>query len=187
MKQRGYTYLLVLFLVAGLGLITAGVGQSWQSKARREKEAELLDVGVEMARALASYYNRSPGAKEWPRSLNDLIEDRRFPTPQRHLRRVYRDPVTGNAEWGLDRQGDRIIAIYSLSERKPIRAHDLPEELGESATEAKSYQDWHFKPVMVDEKRPGQDTGGEGGDGRLNAQARVIGSRDRGASAAERE
>jgi len=146
-RQRGYTYLLVLFLVAGLGLITAGVGQTWQARAQREKEAELIAVGVEMARALLHYHDRSPeGAKSWPENLAVLLEDRRFPTPQRHLRRIYRDPMTLKSEWGLERVGGRIVGIYSLSEKKPFRQSGLPPELGEGVSSVESYRQWVFRP-----------------------------------------
>jgi type II secretory pathway pseudopilin PulG len=146
-RQRGYTYLLVLFLVAGLGLLTAAVGQTWQARAQREKEAELIAVGVEMARALQHYHDRSPeGAKAWPETLAVLLEDRRFPTPQRHLRRIYRDPMTLQSEWGLERVGGRIVGIHSLSEKKPFRQSGLPAELGEGVSSVASYREWVFRP-----------------------------------------
>jgi len=147
--QAGYTYLLILFVVAGLGLLAAGLGQTWRDRAQREREAELLAVGVEMARALASYQNRSPDAgKQWPESLDVLVEDRRFATPQRHLRRIYRDPMTGETDWGLVRDKGKIVGIHSLSEKVPFKTHDLPEELGEGGESAKSYREWVFRPVM---------------------------------------
>jgi len=152
--QHGYTYLLVLFLVAGLGLLMAGLGQTWQARAQREKEAELIAIGVEMARALGSYHDRSPGAKEWPRSLEDLVEDRRFPTPRRHLRRIYRDPITRTTDWGLVRQAGRIVGIHSMSPLMPFRFSELPPELDESAASATSYRGWVFKPVQDGSARP---------------------------------
>jgi type II secretory pathway pseudopilin PulG len=146
--QRGYTYLLVLFLVAGLGLVTAGVGQTWQARAQHDKERELLAVGAEIARALGRYRDRAPeGAPTWPARLEDLLEDRRFPTPQRHLRRIYRDPMTLKPEWGLVLENDRIAGIHSLGEGKPFRATGLPEELGEGGGNAQSYREWVFRPV----------------------------------------
>ena len=39
--QRGYTYLLLLFVVAALGLVAAEAGVVWQTAAKREREAEL--------------------------------------------------------------------------------------------------------------------------------------------------
>lgn len=104
-RPGGYTYLLVLFMVAALGLFAAQAGVVWQLAAQREREAELLAIGVEMARALARYAGETPtGTPIWPTELEELVEDRRFPVPRRHLRRIYRDPFTGRADWGVVRE-----------------------------------------------------------------------------------
>lgn len=166
--QTGYTYLVVLFLVAGMGLLMAGLGQTWQARAQREREAELIAVGVEMARAIARYRDEGPeAAKTYPESLEVLLEDRRFATPRRHLRRIYRDPITGKAEWGLVRIAGRISAVHSLSEKTPFKRDGLPAELGEDAIEAKTYQDWVFRPAVVEQAAAGvpagESSGGPGG------------------------
>lgn len=146
--QSGYTYLLVLFVVAGLGLLAAQAGVVWQQTAQREREAELLAVGVEIARALGRYAAETPlGTPARPSALEQLVEDRRWPTPRRHLRRIYRDPITGQAEWGLVREGESIVGVRSLSERVPIRRAALPAELGDTAEQAATYADWIFRPV----------------------------------------
>lgn len=147
-RQRGYTYLLVLFLVAGIGAITAGVGQTWQARAQREKEAELIAVGVEFSRALRRYQDASPeAAQSLPKTLEVLVEDRRSPRPQRHLRRIYRDPITGKAEWGIERNDAGITGVYSLSDKTPFKRHALPPALGEGAAGAQRYRQWVFRPV----------------------------------------
>lgn len=149
-RGRGYTYLFVLFVVAGLGLVSARAGQVWQTAAQREREAELLAIGVEMARALASYQNETPaGQSPLPTRLEQLVEDRRFPVPHRHLRRIYRDPLTGRAEWGLDKVGDVIVGIHSLSQQVPLRRVDLPLELGDAARSATKYSEWIFRPGLA--------------------------------------
>lgn len=146
-SQRGYTYLLVLFMAAALGLFLAQAGVVWQTLAQREREAELLAIGVEMARALARYRDESPvGTRPWPTELGQLLEDRRFPVPRRHLRRIYRDPFSGRAEWGLVRDGEVIVGVHSLATAVPIRRADLPLELGSAAENAASYAEWVFRP-----------------------------------------
>ncbi len=144
--ERGYTYLLVLFLVAGLGLMAAEAGVVWQQAVQREREEQLLAIGREMARALAHYRQIGPQAVYPPR-LVDLVEDKRFPFPVRHLRRIYRDPFTGEAKWGLVQQGGQILGVYSLAPGDPIRTHDLPPELGEQSEAARSYAEWVFRPL----------------------------------------
>lgn len=145
--QAGYTYLMVLFIVAALGLFNAQAGVVWQLAAQREREAELLFIGTAMARAIASYANETPaGAPVWPTELAQLVEDRRFPTPRRHLRRVYRDPFTGRADWGLVREGSAIVGVFSFSDQAPLRRANLPAELDEAAEAAARYSDWVFRP-----------------------------------------
>lgn len=146
--QRGYTYLLVLFIVAAMGLFAARTGVVWQQVAQREREAELIAVGVEIARALASYARETPvGTPSRPTELAQLVEDKRWPTPRRHLRKVYRDPMTGKPEWGIERDGNAILGVHSLSTQAPIRRDGFPPELGEVAASAASYAEWIFRPM----------------------------------------
>lgn len=145
-REGGYTYLLVLFLVAGLGLMAAQIGVVWQHEVQREREGELLAVGVEMARALASYKRAGP-QQVYPAKLADLLEDKRFPNPVRHLRRIYRDPLTGQPRWGQVLQAGQIVGIYSLAPGEPLRSHELPPELGDVVANAARYADWVFRPV----------------------------------------
>lgn len=146
--QQGFTYLLVLFLVAGLGLVGAQVGVVWQQVMQREREAELLATGVEFARALARYAAETPvGTPARPTELKQLVEDGRWPTPRRHLRRIYRDPMTGRAEWGVVRDGGGIVGVHSLSPRKPIRSARLPPELDGDSGQASAYSEWIFRPT----------------------------------------
>src|ERR1700757_4232510 len=99
---RGFTYVGVLFLVALMGATLVAVAQVWHTQVKRDKEAELLFVGNQFRRAIALYYERAPGGfRQYPKQLNDLLQDPRFPNIQRHLRKLYLDPMTGKAEWGL--------------------------------------------------------------------------------------
>lgn len=145
-SERGYTYLLVLFAVAALGLFAAQAGVVWQQVAQREREAELLAIGVEFARALEGYRKASPDGR-LPERLEDLVADRRGLVTVRHLRRVYRDPFTGTAQWGLERAAGQIVGIYSLAPGVPLRQTDFPQELPGVAGEAESYASWVFRPL----------------------------------------
>ncbi len=144
MRERGFTYLGLLFAIAFIGLLLASAGQVWHIALQREREAELLFVGRQYAHAIAAYHANTPGdAKQWPKRLEDLLEDRRGPAIKRHLRRLYRDPFTDTAEWGLIKSGEFIVGVHSLGEGKPIKsAGFLPEEEGFAG--AASYRDWRF-------------------------------------------
>ncbi len=97
--ENGFVYLWALFAVVLAGIVMAGTGQVWQVKSQREKEAELLYIGEEFRKAIMSYYNTGP--KQYPESLEDLLQDKRTPAIKRHLRKIYTDPITNTIEWGI--------------------------------------------------------------------------------------
>ena len=60
------------------------------------------------------------------------------------LRQVPADPLTGRAEWGLQRSPDgQILGVYSLAPGVPIKRTGFEPELGALA-DAPSYQAWVF-------------------------------------------
>ncbi|MBL8469018.1 hypothetical protein [Methyloversatilis discipulorum] len=124
--QRGFSYLLLLFAVAALGIAAAGSALMWSTLSQTERERELLFIGGEFSRALQRYYDASPAEpKAYPARLEDLIEDKRHQVPMRHLRKIYVDPMTNNRDWGLVVSQGQIRAIHSRSE-KVARIHVLP-------------------------------------------------------------
>lgn len=118
----GFTYLWVLLMVAILGIGLAALGQVWTTAAQREREQELLFIGEQFRRAIGSYYERTPGTvKQYPARIEDLLEDRRLPVTQRHLRKRYRDPMSGKSEWGLVLAANKtIMGIYSNVRGTPL-------------------------------------------------------------------
>ncbi|MXS84725.1 type II secretion system protein [Nitrosomonas sp. HPC101] len=147
-KAQGYIYIWMLFAVMLAGVMLAASGLVWQTEAKRGKEQELLFVGDQFKRAIESYYNVSQttggGAGNYPESLAQLLKDERFPVVKRHLRKIYRDPMTNSRDWGLIRQEDGgIIGIYSLSTGVPIKRATFPADYA-AFENAESYQDWKF-------------------------------------------
>ena len=99
-RERGFTYLYALLMVAVGGVTLAAFAGAWSHAREREKQAELRWIGNQFRQAVGLYYERSPGAvKRYPEKLEDLREDKRFVTTQRYLRRIYADPTTGRADW----------------------------------------------------------------------------------------
>jgi type II secretory pathway pseudopilin PulG len=143
--QAGFTYLGVIFLVALMGMVLASVGTVASFERQREKEKELLFVGNQFRRAIQMYYERTPGpVKQYPESLEALLEDSRFPTTQRYLRKIYPDPITGKAEWGtVEAPGGGVMGVYSLSDVAPKkRAHF--READQDFEGNAAYSDWKF-------------------------------------------
>lgn len=143
--QYGLAYLFLLIAVAVMGGAAATTVQMGSSMSRQAAERQLLQVGAQFANALESYATATPaGQATAPRELTQLLRDDRYPSTVRHLRRIYDDPLTGSAEWGLvrDAQG-MIVGVHSLAEGEPIVQSGFPERFQFFAGVA-SYKDWIF-------------------------------------------
>ena len=144
-KQSGFTYLAVLFAVAIAGVALAATGINWSQAAQREKERELLFVGSQFRQAIALYYEKSPGGvKQYPHALSDLLKDDRQIVTSRYLRKIYTDPMTNKADWGIEVAPDgRVMGVHSLSDAAPIKTagFDYADQAFEGATK---YSDWMF-------------------------------------------
>lgn len=140
-----------MYLIALLSLAivaSSGVNSyiSYKEFTAREREVELLEIGTAYAKAIKSYYYASPGSSgHFPKSLDDLLEDKRSVKMQRHLRKRLLDPITSSNEWGLimTRDGE-IMGVYSLSNKKPFKTTGFPDAQ-RAFSEASSYQDWKFE------------------------------------------
>ena len=144
-RQRGYTLVAVLVLLALCMLSLAVAGPLWSQQVRREREQELLRIGALYAQALADYRAASPGSlKQYPSRLQDLLTDTRFVGTARHLRELYADPVNPGQPWGLVHDADgRIVGVYSLSQDAPLAERGV--DLGVTVLgPAKHYADWKF-------------------------------------------
>lgn len=166
-RHAGFTLIGLLFLLAGMGVAMAALGVVWQTHSQREKEAELLFIGEQYRQALASFRRMTPGTvKQYPANLEDLLSDPRFPNTVRHLRRIYRDPMTGSRDWGLQRdQSQRIVAVFSLSQQVPLKKAKFPAGL-DAFTDAASYRDWVFTAIKESTGETGDaaQTPGASGD-----------------------
>jgi type II secretory pathway pseudopilin PulG len=144
-RSEGFTYIGVLVLVAVLGLGLAVTGELWHTVRKREKEAELIFIGEQFRAALTSYYETSGGARRYPQSLAELTEDRRGLVARRHLRKMYRDPMTGKAEWGVVKHPDGgIVGVHSLSADRPLKTGDFAAG-SKALADAARYSEWVFR------------------------------------------
>jgi len=154
----GFTYIGLLIFIALMGIGLALVGQVWHTAMQREKEKELLFVGDQFRTAIIKYYEGSPGGiQKFPNSLQELLEDRRYPTTKRHLRKIYRDPMTGEARWGLvESPTGGIKGVHSLSKSAPRKIAGFRDR-DEAFADATSYVDWKFgyTATAIAEIQPG--------------------------------
>lgn len=144
-RQGGFTYIGLLLFIAIMGVVLAGTGVLYRTQAQREKEKELLFVGDQFRRAIKLFYEKSPGGgKRYPRTLDDLLRDQRYPGVQRYLRKIYVDPMTRSTDWGLVMAPDGGIAgVHSLSEQAPMKTAGFTDEDAGFAGKTR-YADWTF-------------------------------------------
>jgi len=143
--ESGFTYIAVLVALLMMSLATQGVLTYVSQQSQREREADLLRIGQAYVQAIGAYYEATPGSvKRWPKTLEDLLEDRRLVSIRRHLREIYPDPITRLPDWNLLRARDGgIEGLRSRSELTPIRSGAM--DLGNVKLEAASrYADWQF-------------------------------------------
>lgn len=143
--QTGFSYLFVLMLIALIGMGLAAAGTLWRTDAQRAREADLLFIGEQYRQAIHSYYALDPAQPRLPQTIDDLLEDNRRPNIVRHLRRAYRDPLTGG-ELEIIRAPDTqgILGVYSQSAAKPFKKTGFPPEQ-ERFSNADSYSEWRFE------------------------------------------
>jgi type II secretory pathway pseudopilin PulG len=119
-KQRGFTYVGLLFAVVIIGLTLTVVAAVWRTTVQRERESQLLWTGHAYRMAIASYFSLG---HRYPATLDNLLTDDRFPVPKHHLRKLYPDPMTGLNDWKLlltpDQSG--IQGVESTSKLAPMK------------------------------------------------------------------
>jgi len=122
-SQRGFSYIWALILLAILSMGLGKAAEVTSHAVQRQRERTLIAIGNEFRQAIGSYYEQAlqNGTHQYPSNLSDLIKDPRFPEVKRHLRRIYIDPFTGKAEWGVVLIDGRIVGVHSLSTAASIK------------------------------------------------------------------
>jgi type II secretory pathway pseudopilin PulG len=147
-REGGFTYLGLIILVTVIGLVGAATLKVDALLRRAAAEEELLEIGAAFSEALRTYAEATPkGQPPQPPSLQELLKDPRFPGVRRHLRKIFVDPLTGKAEWGIvwanpgEKRG--VMAVYSLSNAKPLKVANFDQRF--SGFENKQHvSDWKF-------------------------------------------
>eukprot|EP01036_Dinobryon_divergens_P011314 gene11314-15222_t len=153
---KGFTYVGLMILVAMIGLVAAATLKAGSLFQRAAKEKELLEIGAQFSEALRSYAKATPaGSPPQPPSLKELLRDPRFPNPRRHLRKIFVDPITGKAEWGVVYLRDKagVLAVYSLSDSAPLKIANFDLRF-QNMDGKKRISDWKFAMAGGDALNP---------------------------------
>jgi type II secretory pathway pseudopilin PulG len=143
---------MVLAAVVVVGILAESAVALSSRLIQVDREAELLFRGQAYQRAIRSYYEAGKPIKAFPRALEDLLDDPRFPH-KRHLRALYPDPLArdGKGEWTLVRAADGgISGVASTSGEEPLKQANFPPGL-ENFAGAKAYSEWIFeyRPIVT--------------------------------------
>jgi type II secretory pathway pseudopilin PulG len=150
----GFTYVGLIVLVAIVGLVGAATLKADALLRRAAAEEELLEIGAAFSAALTSYAEATPrGQPPQPPSLEELLKDPRVPGVRRHLRKIFVDPITGKAEWGIvwlnkgsginGSGGNGVLAVYSLSQSKPLKQANFDARF-QNLENREHLADWKF-------------------------------------------
>jgi type II secretory pathway pseudopilin PulG len=153
-RQAGFTYLGLIVLVTIIGLVGAATLKVDALLRRAAAEEELLEIGAAFSAALTSYAEATPrGQPPQPPSLEALLRDPRVPGLRRHLRKIFVDPITGKAEWGIvwlnkgnginGSGGSGVVAVYSLSQSKPLKLANFDARF-QNFENREHIADWKF-------------------------------------------
>ena len=145
MTQRGFAYVWILLLVAGFAAASTLAFQAEGSLTTRSREADLLWTGLQFRKAIRDYHaDHLNRADRYPRTLEELTDPPGQVTPKRYLRRVFLDPMTGSANWGLVRSpGGGIVGVYSTAAGAPLKKQGFSKDF-EHFAKAGRYRDWLF-------------------------------------------
>jgi type II secretory pathway pseudopilin PulG len=139
--QAGFTYIGLLVAVVLIGLMLTAASRVWSVSEQRERETQLLFAGDSIRMAIAAYF---ASGHQYPPSLHDLLGDPRSPTPKRYLRRLYRDPMTGDADWTLLlAPGGGIMGVASSSKLTPVKRTGF-SQIDISFDNTDCYCSWQF-------------------------------------------
>jgi type II secretory pathway pseudopilin PulG len=178
-REAGFTYVGLIVLVAIIGLVGAATLKADALLRRAAAEEELLEIGAAFSAALTSYAEATPrGQPPQPPSLEELLKDPRFPGTRRHLRKIFVDPITGKAEWGIvwlnkgagtgehgGSSGSGVVAVYSLSQSTPLKQANFDARFQGLENRA-HIAEWKFAVTgqgVAQGQQPGQGQPGQPG------------------------
>ncbi|MGU7780114.1 type II secretion system protein [Burkholderia sp. PU8-34] len=139
-RQRGLVLLALMIALMLMSIALAGALDVWTLQRRRDQEKQLLFAGDQYRRAIIRYYQL---ARAYPATVDDLLDDTRFPKPMHHLRRAYPDPITGQNDWFFLWRADRFYGVYSSSDQATIKRAGFPQRYSDFEGD-ETYRKWKF-------------------------------------------
>ena len=147
--NRGFTYIAAMVIVVIMGITLSMAGQYWSTVVKRDREEELLFRGDQIRKGIETYYKwtaqKHGGKGLYPESLDEMVKSKFSAAPRRSLRQLYKDPITGKADWVLitDPALKRLMGVRSASNEAPLKSSNFPTAYRDFEGKTK-YSDWVF-------------------------------------------
>jgi type II secretory pathway pseudopilin PulG len=143
--DKGFSYPAALLMVVVISISLMTAHQQWSTIMKREREKQLLFRAGQIEKAIGLYYNNSAnGSVQYPRQLEYLLKDNRHLGVKRYLRKLYKDPMTMEGDWGVIYDGKGgIKGVFSRSSEEPIKTGGFIERY-KLFENKKKYSDWKF-------------------------------------------
>ncbi|TAN63108.1 type II secretion system protein [bacterium] len=141
----GFTLIVLAGAIAVTGLVASMAVRRHIAVIKAEEEEELLFRGNQIKTAIDSYF-LSVGS--YPEKLESLLYDNKLIAPRKHLRRLYKDPVT-DGSWDVIMNADgKIFGIRSKSDKEPLKKRNFPDEYKSFEGKTK-YAEWEFVSRLI--------------------------------------
>jgi type II secretory pathway pseudopilin PulG len=140
-SESGFTYIAALVIVVIMGIMLGAVGQSVKVIMQREREKELIFRGLQYRDAIERWTKKG----NMPLlELEHLLKDPRSATNDQHIRKLYKDPMTGG-DWKVikDPNTKEIQGVASTSGGESFKEGNFPEVI-KNFQGKKKYNEWEF-------------------------------------------
>lgn len=103
-RQAGFSLVTVIAGLSIMLIFLAAMTPGWKYVLTNDREEELLFRGISIARAIEHFQKKNGNAL--PPSLEALVQGK-------HLRKLYKDPMTKTGRWRMVRQGETTVGSVS--------------------------------------------------------------------------
>lgn len=108
--QAGFSLVGLVASVTIMLIFMAALTPGWKYILANDREEELLFRGISIARAIEQFQKKNGNAL--PPSLEALVQGK-------HLRKLYKDPMTKGGKWRFVRQGETVVGAAPIPGGSP--------------------------------------------------------------------
>lgn len=155
-KNKGFTYLTVVFMVFILTLSLAVVIPVWQTVIRRAMEKETIFRGSRIVKGIQMYMLKHPGT--FPKNLDILVKEK-------FIRKHWKDPLSKDGYWYLvmtpGGPNPKYVILVKEQDlpkyKRPTIIGVAPQAKGPSILKYRgetNYENWLFIIPLTTEEKP---------------------------------